>query len=366
VAKEEEEMDPKASFDQAKADAFNQKANGDLAGGWVAVLCHLGDELGLFRILAEKGPLTSAELAARAEVNERYTLEWLSALACAGYLTYDPSDERFALPPEHAPTLTNQGTWSYVGGAYHLFTSLLRVLDLVASAFRHGGGVPPSAYPLDVWRAIDRCTSPTWELDLIPQWLPAMPEVKAALENGASLADIGCGHGQAIIALARSFPRARFVGYDAFGPSVVKATGRAEAAGVADRVRFVEWDVARGLPEQFDLITTFDVVHDSADPSGLLRAIHQALRPGGTFVLMDQLVLPTLAEHVAAPAATGFAFSYAISLFYCMSISLGQNGAGLGTCGLPEPRVRQLCLEAGFSGVRRLPFENAAVYEVKP
>src|SRR5215510_3656224 len=121
-------MDPQPTFDQAKADAFNQKANGDLIGGWIAVLCRLGDELGLFRILAEKGPLTSAELSARAEVSERYTREWLSALACAGYLRYDPSDGRFALPPEHALTLTNQGTWSYLGGAYHLFTSLLRVL----------------------------------------------------------------------------------------------------------------------------------------------------------------------------------------------------------------------------------------------
>jgi hypothetical protein len=128
----------------------------------------------------------------------------------------------------------------------------------------------------------------------------------------------------------------------------------------------VEWDVARGLPEEYDVIATFDVVHDSADPPGLLRAIRQALRPDGTYVLMDQVVLPTLAEHAAAPGATGFAFSYSVSLFYCMSISLGQNGAGLGTCGLPEPRARQLCAEAGFSSVRRLPFEDAAVYEVKP
>jgi SAM-dependent methyltransferase len=359
-------MDPQPAFDQAKADAFNQKANGDLVGGWIAVLCHLGDELGLFRTLVERGPLTSAELAARAEVSERYALEWLSALACAGYLTYDSGNGRFTLPPEHAPTLTNQGTWSYMGGAYHLFTSLLRVLDPVASAFRDGRGVPPAAYPPDVWHAIDRCTSPAWELDLIPKWLPAMPEVKTALEEGACLADVGCGHGQAVVALARAFPRARFVGYDAYGPSVAQAKARAEAAGVADRVRFVEWDVARGLPEEYDVIATFDVVHDSADPPGLLRAIREALHPNGTYVLMDQLVLPTLAEHAAAPGATGFAFSYSVSLFYCMSISLGQNGAGLGTCGLPEPRVRQLCAEAGFASVRRLPFEDAAVYEVKP
>lgn len=359
-------MDSQPVLDQAKVDAFNQRANNDLSGGWSSIMCYLGDQLCLFRILAEAGPLTAAELAVRAGVNERYTTEWLASLACAGYLAYDPADGGFSLPPEHAPTLTDTGTYSYLGGAHHLFASLMGVLEPVAQAFRQGGAVHPSAYPAQVWHAIDRCTSPTWELELIPKWLPALPEVHARLDAGAALADIGCGHGKALIKLAQTYPRAHFVGYDAYGPSVAQATANAEAAGVADRVRFHESNVIGGLPEQYDVVTTFDVIHDAADPVGLLRAIHQAVKPDGAYILMDQSVLPSLADHAAAPGAAGFATSYALSLFYCMSVSLGQAGAGLGTCGLPEPRVRELCAEAGFRSVRRLPFDDSAVYEVRP
>jgi SAM-dependent methyltransferase len=355
-------MDPRAPFDQAKADAFFEKANQDLAGGWIAAMCALGDRLGLFRALAEIGPATSHELARRAEVDERYAREWLAALSCAGYLDYTPSDGRFTLPLEHAPVLAGAGTWQALGGPYQLFTSLLGMLDPVAESFRQGGGVPPAAYPPPVWHAVERCTAPTWDLELLPKWLPAMPEVQSKLEAGALVADIGCGHGRALITLARAFPRSRFVGYDAHGPSAVQAAAHAAAAGVGDRVRFEQRDVAQGLPDEYDVITTFDVVHDAVDPLGLLRAIRQALRPAGTYVLMDERVSSKLEEN----AELGGAFYYSVSVLYCMTISLAQGGAGLGTCGLPEEKVRELCAEAGFASVRWLPFENSAVYEVKP
>src|SRR5205823_5570997 len=135
---------------------------------------------------------------------------------------------RFTLPPEHAPTLTQEGTWTCLGGPYQLFTSLLGVLDPVAQAFRQGGGVRPSAYPPSVWHAVDRCTAPAWDLELVPKWIPAMPEVQTRLEDGADLADVGCGHGRAVIKLAQAYPRSRFVGYDAFGPSITRATANAE------------------------------------------------------------------------------------------------------------------------------------------
>ncbi|HEY3083640.1 MAG TPA: class I SAM-dependent methyltransferase, partial [Chloroflexota bacterium] len=301
-------------FDRARMEAFSQKANNDIVGGYIAAMCSLGDALGLFRILAEKGPSTSLELATRAEVDERYAREWLAALACAGYLEYDPDDRRFALPPEHAAALAQEGGLSFLGGAHQLFTEVLGVLDLVADAFRHGGGVPQSAYRPRFWQAIERCTAPTKEKLLVPEWIPAMPALQTRLEQGALVADVGCGHGRAIVALARAYPNSRFVGYDAYGPAIGRAAANAEAAGVADRVRFKELDAARGIPEQYDVITTFDVIHDAVDPPGLLRAIRRALPPEGTYVLLDHVTAPTLEEN-AGPSG---AFTYSISMLYCM------------------------------------------------
>jgi SAM-dependent methyltransferase len=356
------QMDAPAGLDQAKMDAFNQKANNDFTAGLVTVMCSLGDELGLFRILAEEGPMTSGELATRAAVNERYTREWLAALACAGYLEYTPIDTRFTLPPEHAPTLAEEGSLPFIGGLYQLFPALLAVHDQIAAAFRSGGGVPPSAYPSRVWPALERCTAPVYEHVLVQMMIPAMPEVQAMLARGADLPDIGCGHGRALIKLAQAFPRSRFVGYDVYGPATSQAAANAEAAGVAERVRFVERDAIQGIPAQYDVITTFGVVHDAVDPLGLIRAIRQALRPNGTYILEDFGGSAKLEENIG-PGGT---FMYSFSVLYCMTMSLAQGGAGLGTAGLPEQKVRELCAAAGFASVRKVPLKDSTVYEVKP
>lgn len=159
-----------------------------------------------------------------------------------------------------------------------MMTAFAGVLERVTTAFRLGGGVPQSAYDDNMWDGLDRFTNGWFENLLIQQWIPAMPDVRAKLEGGAQVADVGCGRGRALVKLAQTFPRARYVGYDIFGPTVERATANAQAAGVADRVRFAQRDGSQGFPEQYDVITTFDVVHDAVDPLGLLRTIRQALR----------------------------------------------------------------------------------------
>jgi SAM-dependent methyltransferase len=205
---------------------------------------------------------------------------------------------------------------------------------------------------------------------LVQRALPAMPAVAALLEAGTDVADVGCGRGGALIALARAFPRSHFVGYDAFAPTVGAAAARAAAAGVGDRVRFVALDAARGLPELFDVVTSFDVVHDAVDPGGLLRAIRAALRPGGRYVCFE----PRSAERIEERVGPRSTFLYGVSLLYCMTTSLAGGGVGLGALGLPESAVRALCADAGFSAVRRVDLLDArgeedrfhALYEVTP
>jgi SAM-dependent methyltransferase len=355
-------MTTQQSLDQAKTEAFVGKVLADTAGLAVTVMSSIGDRLGLFKNLAELGPATSEELAEHAHINERYAREWLSAMAAAGYLEYNPATRRFTLPPEHVPVLAQEGGPVFFGGVQEEMIGLVGPINLLMQAFRSGGGVPMEAYDPSTWEGVTRFTSGWFENLLVPVWLPAMPDVKAKLERGALVADVGCGQGKALIKLAQTYPQSRYIGYDSFAPSIQQATANAQAAGVADRVRFQHLDASEGLPEQYDVITTFDVVHDAVNPRGLLRAIRNALRPDGRFVCLEINSSDKLEENIGLLGA----FFYSCSVLYCMTTSLAGHGEGLGTVGLPETRVRELCKEAGFSNVRRVPMENPfnILYEV--
>lgn len=357
-------MTTRRHLDRTKLDAFSEKAFRDFSGTYVTIMCILGDRLGLFGCLAGQGPATSAELAERASINERYAREWLSALACAGYVDYDPASRRFSLSPEHAAVLADEGGAFFIGGDYEQLPALWGVLDLLTTAFREGGGVPQSAYHASMSHGMDRTSVVTYHHALVQKWIPALPELQAALECGIEVADVGCGGGRALIRLAQAFPNSRFTGYDVFPPTVALARQNAEAAGVADRVHFEAMDVSKGLPGQYDLITTFIVIHDAADPRSLLRAIRAALKPGGTYLCAETKAADTLEEN-AGPLG---AFLFSTSVLYCMTVSLAEDGEGLGTAGMPPSKVRELCTEAGFSSVRLVPIDNPFkyIYEVKP
>ena len=346
--------------DAAAMEAFGGKLVGDMGGALLALLGIIGDRHGLFRALGDGGPATSAELAGRAGIAERYAREWLAALHAGGYVRYDPAGGRFALPVEHALVLAQ------FGGAFQELAAMVRALDPVADAFRTGAGVPPGAYHDDLWDGLERVSHAFfYERTLVEEWLPALPDLRDKLERGATVADVGCGRGRALVALARAFPASRFVGYDAFAPTIARATANAAAAGVTDRVSFVHRDGADGLERgAYDLITTFDVVHDAARPLDLLRAIRAGLRDDGTYLCLEI----DSAEGVERNVGPVAAFFYGVSVFYCLSHSLALGGPGLGTCGLPEPALRALCLEAGFRRVERAPFAIPfnVLYRVAP
>src|SRR6266436_8379329 len=356
-------MTTQQSVDQAKTEAFLGKVLTDTSGMTTTIMASIGDRLGLFKQLAH-APATSAQLATRADINERYAREWLGAMASAGYVEYDPASERFTLPAEHLPVLAQEHGPIFFGGIHQMLAGMIGPLNQLIQAFQHGGGVPQSAYDHNMWEGLERYTAGWFENLLIPVWVPAMPEVQARLERGALVADVGCGRGKALIKLAQAFPRSRYVGYDIFEPTIAQATAQAQAAGVADRVRFEHRDVSEGMTEQYDVITTFDVVHDAVNPRGLLRAIRNALQPDGRYVCLEINSSDKLEENIGLLGA----FFYSCSVLYCMATSLAGHGEGLGTVGLPETRVRELCTEAGFSNVRRVPMEKPfnILYEVTP
>jgi SAM-dependent methyltransferase len=347
----------------SKQEAFIGKALSDASGALTCILAGIGDRLGLFKDLASNGPSTSSELAARTAIQERYAREWLGGMASAGYVEYDPATRQFRLPPEHAPALAQEGGPFFFGGMYQMFPAMVSVVDQITEAFRIGGGVRQGVYPAAFWDGMERFTAGWFENLLLQHWIPAMPEVEAKLKQGADVADIGCGRGRALVKLAQAFPKSRYTGYDVFGPAVEQASERARNADVADRVKFEQLDVVKGLPQQFDLITTFDVVHDAADPLGLLKAIRSALKPDGHYVCLDSNCSDKLEEN-AGPLGAMF---HGVSILYCMTTSLANGGAGLGTLGFHESKVHEFCAEAGFTSVRRLPLENPFnnIYEIK-
>lgn len=357
-------MTETVAMDEAKAGEFLGKALDDLAGMTTVLLCGIGDRLGLFKELDANGPATSEELSQRAGINERYAREWLGGMSAAGYLSYNPATKRFTLPPEHAAVLAQEGHAVFFGGLYEQMLAMSRVIEPLLEAFRNGGGVPQSAYGPEQWSGLERGTAAWFDNLLVQVWIPAVPAVEAALQRGVDVADVGCGAGRAVIKLAEAYPNSRYTGYDNFPTQVERARAAAEAAGLADKVRFEVADVARGLPESYDLITTFDVIHDSADPLGLLTAIHKALRPDGYYLCLDINCSAKLEENVG-PLAT---MMFGASVFYCMTTSLAQGGAGLGTLGLHQEKLRELAGEAGFSSVELAEIDNPfnVLYVLRP
>ena len=347
-------MSTNGAIDMDKAGAFAFKVLGDITAAQMGTLSTIADRLGLWKRLAEGGPATCEAFAARAGINERYAREWLSAMACHGYVTYDDGTKQFAMTPEQAFILVDADSPFYLGSIFPMAVPYWRNIDLLTEAFRHGGGVPQSAYGEEFWCGFERFTRTGFRNNFAQDWVPAMPQADAALRAGGSVADVGCGNGQALLFLAQGYPQATLVGYDAYAPAIAAANANARAAGLDGRVRYEVCDVTKGIPGQYDLITTFDVVHDMPHPRPAMAEIRNALKPDGTFFVLEFNFSGDLQQNIDHPLGIG-SFGYSASTNYCMTQALAVGGEGTGTC-MGEEKARELASEAGFTHFRRIDF----------
>jgi SAM-dependent methyltransferase len=345
-------------MDKDKSTRFMLKVVGDVATALAAGLLLVGDRAGLFRHMAGAGPLGADALAERSGVRLRYVEEWLAAMAGAGYVDYDAAADTFTLPDEHAQFLATPGAETYLGGLYGSLPGLLSMAPKLAEAFQTGGGISFADYGAALPQTLEVMNRPVYEARLVQHWLPALPAVLARLQQGGRALDVGCGTGVVPLTLARAFPLAEVAGIDIDARSIDIARGYALDAGLGERVQFTAQPV-EGLPTQpgWDLVSTFDVMHDLPDPVAAMRHIRAALAEGGTYLMVEPKVGDDLETNLGNPFARMF---YGISCLHCVPQSLAQGGAGLGAC-WGEKRARALAAEAGFTRFERLGIRTAGL-----
>ena len=330
-------------LDQVRVEVFAQRLLGHFTSSFVTYMVDLGHRTGLFEALHGE-PATSAGLAARSGLQERYVREWLGAVVTAGIASYDATTGEYTLPAENAATLCGD-TEGNIAPLSMLSGLLARHIPSVAQAFQEGGGVPYANYRPDFTDVMDRLGRATFDSLLVDVIVPLAGELSGRLEEGVRVADIGCGTGHSTNVLARAFPASTFVGYDLAEDAVQAARREADEYGLRN-VAFRVQDVAH-LPATppLDAVFAFDAIHDQSDPAGVLARVQDALVPGGTFVMLDIRASSRLENNVGNPVAP---MLYGISVLHCLTISLADHGAGLGTAWGHELATRMLA-DAGFT-----------------
>ncbi len=334
-------------MDRAKIEAFLDRFVGFASGATTIGLLAVADRTGLSRYLESNGPGTVAQVARGAGLEPRYVEEILKGLAAAGVLEHDPTADTFFLPPEHALFVSDETSPYFMGGFFDMLPAAFEQLDGVADATVSGGGVPFEQFGPRLISGIDRGNTPSLRAFLISRWLPAVPGLVDRLTRGIRVADIGCGSGTAVALIADAFPGSHVTGFDMSSESLALARERAMNLGNA---LFVESDVL-DLPidPPFDLITSFDVIHDLVDPLGGLRRIRSALATDGLYLMMEPNAGSDLEDNLTPRGA----MLYGISALHCMTQSLALGGAGLGAA-WGRARAETMAGDAGFSSFRRL------------
>ncbi|MEM9791276.1 MAG: class I SAM-dependent methyltransferase [Planctomycetota bacterium] len=330
----------------ADTEALGNKIADMLNGAGLALMMSVAHRTGLFDAMAGLGPRTTDEIAEAAELNERYVREWLGGMVTGGIVNHDPDEMTYWLPDEHAALLTRASSPNCFAVTTQWVNVLASAEDKIVDAFRDGGGLDYADYNR-FNEVMAEESEQTVVAALDEHLLPLDPTLRDRLEEGVDVLDMGCGQGMAILRLAEMFPDSRFTGVDMLGSAIDAANAEAIHRGLGN-VQFMVGDAARLTHEDaFDVVFTFDSVHDQADPEAMLATISRALRPGGLYFCQDIKGQSSHADNMDHPLAP---FMYTVSMMHCMSVSLGQGGRGLGAMWGRQVAERMFA-EAGFGSV---------------
>jgi len=356
------QQDP-APVDGEKLMGFVFRAVDEVGATLNAALVVMGDKLGLYRALAGTGGLSPEELAKRTGTSERYVREWLNAQAAGGFVDYDPDGGRYTLPPEQTVALTDTDSPAYLPGFFQIALGSVIDSPKITERVRTGDGLGWHEHVHDVHEGCERFFRPGYNASLLTEWLPALEGVVAKLEAGASVADVGCGHGASTILMAGAYPASTFHGFDYHAGSIETARERASTAGLADQIVFHTESAGAYSGGDYALVTMFDCLHDMGDPVGAARHVRSTLAPDGTWMIVEPQAGDRVEDNLN-PVGRAY---YAFSTLLCTPASLSQEvGLALGAQA-GEARIRDVVQAGGFTRFRRVaetPFN--LVFEARP
>ena len=344
-------MAQEESAETAKAQAFAERLLTILNDGALCLMISIGHRTGLLDAMRDAAPSSSAEIAARAGLSERYVREWLGAMVTGRIVNIDPARNRFSLPPEHAAFLSRAAGADNIGVFAQYIALLGSVEDEIVECFKKGGGVPYARFPrFHEVMAEDSGQSVLSSLE--SHILPLVPGLREKLTSGIHVLDLGCGRGRIINRLAELYPKSRFTGMDLSSEAVLSAWAEAAQKKLRN-IEFIVTDLSHfdesAEVESFDLIATFDAIHDQAKPLNVLRGIHRALRSDGVYLMQDIKGSSDIHNNMDHPLGPAL---YTISCMHCMTVSLAQNGEGLGAM-WGEEKTREYLAKAGFHAVEK-------------
>lgn len=336
------------AINEQKLNDFMGRFVGDLGAVMHAATVVVGDQLGLYKALGG-GPSSVEDLARRTSTDPRYLREWLSAQAASGYVEYDAATQMFSLSEEQAFALAEEGSPAFIPGAFQIAVAQFKAIPRIMQVMRTGLGMGWHEHDASLFHGTERFFRPGYAANLVSNWIPALEGVEAKLTAGASVADVGCGHGASTIIMAQAYPASTFVGFDYHEQSVAHARNAVTEAGVANRVRF-EVARAQDFPgKDYDLVTMFDCLHDMGDPVSAAAHVRASVKPEGAWLIVEPFANDTLEENLN-PVGRIY---YSASTFICTPASRSQEvGACLGAQA-GEARLKDVVLKGGFSHFRR-------------
>jgi len=337
-----------SSLDEAKAEAFSERFVAALNESSLMMMFSIGHRTGLFDVMGGMGWSTSQQVTDAADLNERYVREWLGAMVTGKVVDYRPSDQTYHLPAEHAQSLTRSATSGNLAVTAQWISVLGCVESRIVDKFKTGGGVSYECFER-VHETMAEESAQTVVAALHDHILPLSEGLAKQLELGANVLDVGCGSGRAACALAKGFPASRFKGYDLCEDAIAAANELAREQGLSNMSFHTKDITALAEAGTYDLVTAFDIVHDQKDPVAVLDTIYSLLKPGGTFLMQDIAGSSDLEKNIDHPIGT---FGYTVSTMHCMTVSLAQGGAGLGTM-WGEELAEKMLTDAGFTGLAK-------------
>jgi ubiquinone/menaquinone biosynthesis C-methylase UbiE len=336
------------SLNEAKLTELLGTMVNELGAVWNGILILLGDQFGLYKAIAKSDGLTTVELAKRTETSERYVREWASAQAASGFVQYRPESKRFFMTPEQAAVLADEISPILMTGGFYAAASAFADLPRITDAFRTGEGVSWGDRHSCLFCGNEKFFSPSYKSNLLSSWIPALNGVSKKLEQGALVADVGCGHAVSTLIMAEAYPNSEFVGFDIHEPSIQHARKMAEKSGLKN-VRF-EVATAQMFPgNDYDFVTFFDCLHDMGDPVGASKHVLQSLKPNGSWMIVEPFAHDKLEDNLNPVGRCCYAFSATV----CTPTALSQKGGQALGAQAGEAKLREVVTSGGFTQFRR-------------